>query len=368
MYYLLYIGLVFTLYLILLTIKKAIVRPNPLAFIMLLSIYALSFLWRIIEIEFLSNYPTSLFIPFLVSLQGPFILIVVKSYFTNLKFKQWNNLVFFLPQILIAILFISNFAANSNIENISNFHKLFNIQVTLILATSNTVFCLFSLYYFKSNNKIYEIDRPNNSSWVYCLILSALVLYSIYLFICISSCLINILSLPLSIDLSLKFASILIIFTSYFLVSKTDNKANINNSINNEDGICVKGNKEFESLLLKINNHILDNNSFTNPEYSIDNLSNELHIKKNRIVSLFSDYLNTSFNDYLNKHRIDDYKRKCLSGKYINMSITGVAYESGFNSKATFYRTFKKVDTLPPRHYYEVGLNFNETCSNEYRD
>ncbi len=59
----------------------------------------------------------------------------------------------------------------------------------------------------------------------------------------------------------------------------------------------------------------------------------------------------SSFNTLLNDIRVDNVKRLFKDSSNQKKDILQLAFESGFNSKATFNREFKKRVELTPRQY-----------------
>ncbi len=68
-----------------------------------------------------------------------------------------------------------------------------------------------------------------------------------------------------------------------------------------------------------------------------------------------SQWINTNFglhfNDFINSHRIAQAERMLLDPSYDNYTIHGIALESGFNTKSSFYRAFKKLTGLTPTEF-----------------
>ena len=60
-----------------------------------------------------------------------------------------------------------------------------------------------------------------------------------------------------------------------------------------------------------------------------------------------------NFNDFINHYRIEDVKNKLKNGDHQHTTLLGIALESGFNSKATFNRAFKKSTDMTPKDYIE---------------
>ena len=64
--------------------------------------------------------------------------------------------------------------------------------------------------------------------------------------------------------------------------------------------------------------------------------------------------MNTTVNfyDFINKYRVEEAKKLLIEDIH-NYKILAIAYEVGFNSKATFNRVFKKFTELTPSEFKE---------------
>ena len=60
-----------------------------------------------------------------------------------------------------------------------------------------------------------------------------------------------------------------------------------------------------------------------------------------------------NFNDFVNDYRIDQFKKRLQQGDNKQLSLVGLAFDCGFNSKATFNRVFKKSVQLTPTQYLQ---------------
>lgn len=94
---------------------------------------------------------------------------------------------------------------------------------------------------------------------------------------------------------------------------------------------------------------------FLNPDMKLLELSKRLSINSVKLSQFFNEDLNVSFNDYLNKWRID-YAKKVIK-ENPNFSFEAVGYDSGFNSKSTFYKAFRKHTGTTPSRYKEGYSN-----------
>lgn len=102
---------------------------------------------------------------------------------------------------------------------------------------------------------------------------------------------------------------------------------------------------------IKLNNAIESKKLYLNPELNIEILAKELDLKANTISQLVNQNTDYNFNDYINSFRVEDVKMMLQHPDYANYTIVAIGLEAGFNSKASFYRVFKKFEGMTPSEY-----------------
>ena len=80
-------------------------------------------------------------------------------------------------------------------------------------------------------------------------------------------------------------------------------------------------------------------------------LAQRLEVEPNLLSHVLNNVLRKSFHDYVNEFRIQEVIRKMDSKEFRHLKIVEVAYECGFNSKATFNRVFKKLTGKSPSDF-----------------
>jgi len=90
---------------------------------------------------------------------------------------------------------------------------------------------------------------------------------------------------------------------------------------------------------------------YLDPEITLAGLSHLMQMKSELLSEVLNGSLNQNFFDFINRYRIEDFKIRCLNKENRHLSIMGVAYECGFNSKAAFYRAFNKFEGISPTAY-----------------
>lgn len=109
------------------------------------------------------------------------------------------------------------------------------------------------------------------------------------------------------------------------------------------------------ALKQQILQHISAEKPFLDPELSLTDLAKQLNYPTNQLSQIINKEMGKNFNEFINAFRIDTVKEKLLNEDNSHLSILGVAFESGFNSKATFNRVFKKLTGQTPSEFVRTN-------------
>ncbi|MGG5207910.1 helix-turn-helix domain-containing protein [Chryseobacterium sp. MIQD13] len=89
---------------------------------------------------------------------------------------------------------------------------------------------------------------------------------------------------------------------------------------------------------------------YLDSELNLIKLSELLSISTHHLSYVINTGFQKNFFKYVNEYRIE-YAQKLLKDSHSKLSILGIAYESGFNSKTSFNTTFKKLTDQTPSEY-----------------
>jgi len=109
--------------------------------------------------------------------------------------------------------------------------------------------------------------------------------------------------------------------------------------------------QSLEKYASQIEAHLEKSKPFTNPEYNLQLMSNELDISRQNLSQTINEVFNKNFYQLVNEYRVDEFKKLSVYPKYTHLTLFGVAIEAGFNSKSSFNRIFKEVTSLTPSQY-----------------
>lgn len=146
------------------------------------------------------------------------------------------------------------------------------------------------------------------------------------------------------------------------LLNASTTKATENNFIEDVEVIEIVNEqverKEDEGLLAewkpKILSLLQNERVYEDPELSLTQMAKQLKTNPSIISKTINQGFQLNFNDFINNYRIEAVKEKLQAGEQKTQTLLGIAYDCGFNSKATFNRAFKKVTGTSPKEWMEV--------------
>ncbi|MEL6988756.1 MAG: helix-turn-helix domain-containing protein, partial [Bacteroidota bacterium] len=88
---------------------------------------------------------------------------------------------------------------------------------------------------------------------------------------------------------------------------------------------------------------------FTDPKLKMADVAKAMNILPHTLSQVLNDNLGKSFPQFLNEMRID--LAKVMIQEKPNLTFEAIGYDCGFNSKSTFYSSFKKITGKTPSAY-----------------
>ncbi|HTF80912.1 MAG TPA: AraC family transcriptional regulator, partial [Cytophagales bacterium] len=84
---------------------------------------------------------------------------------------------------------------------------------------------------------------------------------------------------------------------------------------------------------------------------SIKELAEKSGFQSYLVSQAINSVLNKTFFELVNEYRIEESKRLLTNPAYNHLSLVGIGFEAGFNSKTTFNSLFKKHTGFTPSEY-----------------
>ena len=108
---------------------------------------------------------------------------------------------------------------------------------------------------------------------------------------------------------------------------------------------------ELAGLKSRIGKLLTEERIYTDPLLTLSTVARLLNSNISMVSRTVNQGFGMNFNDLVNQHRIEAVITILQAGGHKTQTLLGVAFDAGFNSKATFNRAFKKVTGQTPREY-----------------
>ncbi|UFH54782.1 AraC family transcriptional regulator [Spirosoma sp. KNUC1025] len=99
---------------------------------------------------------------------------------------------------------------------------------------------------------------------------------------------------------------------------------------------------------------------FLDPELTVEKVGQHTRLAPKLISAVLNQHLRKNFNGFINEYRVEAVKQRLTNPAYEHLTLTGIAFECGFNSQATFQRTFKQLTGVSPGEYVAQQKNSSQ--------
>ena len=93
---------------------------------------------------------------------------------------------------------------------------------------------------------------------------------------------------------------------------------------------------------------MVEESAFKNLDITLSSLAKAISEKSYLTTKCLNTIFEKKFNDFINEYRIEELKSLLKDPKNNNYTLLSLAFEAGFNSKASFNRAVKKLTGKPP--------------------
>lgn len=93
------------------------------------------------------------------------------------------------------------------------------------------------------------------------------------------------------------------------------------------------------------------NRYYEEPELTLGLLAEKLQMPAHELSRVINTVFKKSFNDFINEYRVRYVVAKMQDPAYDNITLLGLAFEAGFNSKSTFNRAFRQTTGKTPAEF-----------------
>jgi len=316
-------------------------------------------------------FPYLLWIPYsFLAAIGPFILFYVKA-LTNADFSisriNSKHLIPVLIEVGIQVTMIS--------QSILNRELLYNTPLYFYTTPLIYIWVASSIFYYLrlslgiiDNHEVWLIRNLSNLkeitlTWLKRLIVYYRLLWIVWIPFVTAFLLFFRYQLQyLVVVLVLYFLMLVMIYLTFWIGIEGLSRTNF---ILIRDSEKKTENKNFTQLtqdeihdyIRRLDQLMSEEKIYLNQNLSLYELAARLKADPNLISFILNNHLKMNFYDFINRHRIDEVKSKLDDAQYNHLTLLGIALESGFNSKTTFNRVFKRITGITPTQFKKKNTN-----------
>ncbi len=294
-------------------------------------------------------------------LSAPLMYLYIK-YQTKPIFFHRIDLLHFLPFIISNLLFIKFYFLpfESEVDILKNNGAAFEMEglIKLVLIYLSGIFYItwsfISLYYHKTRlNKEFSNSDRINFNWLLLLNIGLLVIWVAVIFI-------------QDDKIIFSYSSLYIICIGFFGLTQVkvftekdvlyiQKQNSLDNLERKEISIGIKETKpndgNLQEIYIKVVELLKKEKLYLNPELKIIDLAILLNIHPNLMSRAINHVSQATFYDLINKMRVDEFINNIKGADANKYTIIAIAFDSGFNSKATFNRNFKAIRGMSPSEF-----------------
>lgn len=123
-----------------------------------------------------------------------------------------------------------------------------------------------------------------------------------------------------------------------------------------EESIPKKPIEGLDEYIKKIESIMVEKKVYLDPKLTLRKFSEQCDIHTHLLSRIINEHYGKNFFDFVNSYRVDEFKDKVTEENLVQFTILKLALESGFNSKTTFNKSFKKNTGETPKEYIDKQL------------
>ena len=107
---------------------------------------------------------------------------------------------------------------------------------------------------------------------------------------------------------------------------------------------------ECVEIVARMKDYLEQSRRYTDPELKMSDIAEVLRLSSSRLSQIFSLHLKENYYEFINRYRLEEFKRLLAAEEYRKYTLTALSEMSGFR-KSNFYSTFRRIEGMTPAEY-----------------
>jgi len=117
---------------------------------------------------------------------------------------------------------------------------------------------------------------------------------------------------------------------------------------------------EAQAIIERLKKCMVEQQLYLNEELKMPDLAKAVGCTNQALSQIFNVFMNERYYDFLNRYRVEEFKRIIATTDYSKFTLKALAKKSGFSSYTSFFRTFKEQTGVTPNDFIQ-SLNPSKT-------
>lgn len=338
-----------------------------------LSIVLLNYVFEI-EGAF-TSYPLLCFLDYIewIFLLPVFIFLFIIHRIDDTVKNRQKTYLYYIPFV-----YSSTFTITYHLNDILGIYKITDSDIFIIniLRLIQLLFAFIIILFppFYSYFMIRHLKDPHEKNWVLTLLTALYLVLSTWLITYMAGFFFEV-DISSTMSVLALCATFIIHWTAYIGIYKyklAKNKVAVYNFLNNDLAIIHPNLQVSENSITQENNTVeaykesitADNlyfqklellckeqHIYTDSTLNREKVAEKLGISAGYVSQIVNIITGDNFANYINNYRVEAVKEMISDPEYENYTLLTMGLESGFTSKTTFYKAFKKVTDQTPNEY-----------------
>lgn len=342
---------------------------------LLLGFNLLGYSFEVMQID--TNYP--IFLGFYTAvgiLIGPLVYLYILSYTNSSQKFNPLSLLHALPYLFFTTAVFLQFTVNSDGSIVEDKYIIEDSQKPIFFIMGlfrvfwGTIYLIAGLLKLKKHSlkisKEFSYTENIDLKWLKYVVIMMVVIWGTVIFINILINYNDFIDYRLGDNIIQSVVTIVVFLLGYFGIKQqiifapsirnTQNPEKLKNSTGSNE---VKkqylnsglSKEDSQNHLQRLQNYMKAEQPYTNGRLSLKEVAEYLEVSTNHLSQVINENLDKNFFDFINGYRVQLIKQKMQDKSNSHLTLLGMAYDSGFNSKSSFNIIFKKFTNTTPSQF-----------------
>ena len=282
---------------------------------------------------------------------NPLMVVLIFFVIRSEPFNKRDLLHFVFPLLYILYRFIYKFSLPLQVENLVYYYLHTNEQI--IRITPNFILnlftnCLFPIpYLYVSVFILFKLKNYSWKNWNIIILSVGIILFLNQIFFYSNQLWVGATLWIWKVKVGFMILQVGMLCLGLLLIINPEEKG----PKYQDSSLSIGFSKKYYADFIKI---LELQKAYTDPSISLQSIADQMGVYSKHLSQAINEQSGNNFKDLINAYRILEAQKRLSDASQNHYTVESIGYEVGFNSKTTFYRTFKQTCNMSPAKYRKL--------------